>query len=154
MLESTETQVNPLINPTGHPAHDRIPTPTDPTLSRYPAFNQPTSKQFAWKPYAIGAVVAALCLFIGYQQTEINRLSRDVGTLTNDMKTSDVPMRIDNLDDKLDEVNNRLSYLDSKISATDQKAQAALDELKAKEKAGNVVGNFLNNLGKSLGLNQ
>ncbi|HEY9688023.1 MAG TPA: hypothetical protein V6C52_13700 [Coleofasciculaceae cyanobacterium] len=154
MLESTETQTNPHITPSGHPSPERIPTPTDPILSRYPAFNQQASKQAAWKPYAIGAVVAALCLFIGYQQTQINRLSRDVGTLTNDMKTSDVPMRIDNLDDKLDEVNNRLSYLDSKITATDQKAQSALEQVKAQEKAGNFVGNFLNSMGKSLGLNR
>jgi len=106
---------------------------------------------FFMKPYLVGAVIAALVLFLGYQQMQISQLSNELGQVSDSMKTSDVRTRLESQEASLGELNTRLAYLDSKINATDQKATAALSRIKAHED-GDVIGNMLKGLKQTLGI--
>lgn len=145
------TQAPPFPGYTSQPAPQPpyvAPTPPD----AYSRTGLPSHSSSNWKPYAIGALITALILIIGYQQYQLSTLKRDVGIISNDMRTSDVPQRLDAIDKKLDEVNQRITYEDSKINAVDQKAQTSLDKWRAEENKGNIFTDFIRNVGRSLGI--
>lgn len=129
--------------------------PAFPSAGAESAMNQqiPPKGQtsFFMKPYLVGAVLAALVLFLGYQQMQISQLSSELGQVSDNMKTSDVRTRLESQEASLGELNTRLAYLDSKINATDQKATAALSRIKAHED-GDVIGNMVKGLKQTLGI--
>lgn len=119
------------------------------------AMNQPNKPNeqtnFFMKPYLVGAVIAGLVLFLGYQQMQISQLSSELGQVTDNMKSSDVRNRLESQEESLGELNTRLAYLDSKINATDQKATAALSRIKAHEE-GDVIGNMMKGIKQTFGI--
>jgi hypothetical protein len=125
-------------------------SPAMPATGTYGTASQP-SGGWAMKPYILGAVVTSLVLVLVYQQTQISRLSKDLGQVNDNLKSSDVRDRLDSHERKLEELNTRLTYLDSKVSATDGKAQAALAKLKAQED-NDFFGNAIKNLKHTFGL--
>lgn len=103
------------------------------------------------QPYLIGGVIVALVLFLAYQQTQINHLTKELSSVTDSVKSSDVKTRLESQEQTLGELNARLAYLDSKINATDQKAQDALSRIKAHED-NDVIGNMLKGIKQTLGI--
>lgn len=114
--------------------------------------NKPSEQtNFFMKPYLVGAVIAGLVLFLGYQQMQISQLSSQLGQVADTMKSSDVRNRLESQEESLGELNTRLAYLDSKINATDQKATAALSRIKAHEE-GDVIGNMMKGIKQTFGI--
>lgn len=120
--------------------------------SQMPYYGQnPQSRGVAWKPYAVGAAIAALLAVLIYQQVRIHSLSQAVGILDNNVRITDMRSRVSAAETRLNQVDARLRYLDSKIAATDRKSQSALDKL---EKRGNLFTDLWNQALNGLGLNR
>lgn len=150
-LDNSPVEIRPAIprNPYAeHPGH--LP-PIMPGYSTTPP-NTTVTAGNTWKPYAIGAAIAGLLLFVGYQQYQIQQLSNELGIVSTTMKTSDVPVRLNAAEKRLDEVNSRLGYLDSKINAVDQKAQTSLNKWYTQETKGNIFTDVWKHVTGTLGL--
>lgn len=102
-------------------------------------------------PYLLGAVIAGLFLLMIFQQTQIDRLSKELAIISDNVNATDVRSRLDAEDAKIREINTRLVYLDSKISATDEKAQLAVNTLKAQQE-NDIFGNVMKNIRHTLGM--
>ena len=99
------------------------------------------------KMYIVVAAVTALVLLLGYQQTQIVRLTKELDAVSTDVHSGETRGKLEALDAKLQEINTRLTYFDSKLSATDQKAQSALDKIKTQEEKSDWFGNLLKTFG-------
>jgi hypothetical protein len=154
MSDQIETQATTNAQPqAGYATQPNAFRPDFSNRSPQPQLGNPSGSvgNSLLKPAVLLTALVILGATLVYQQTQINRLSQELGLVNDHLKSSDVRDRLDAHDTKLDELNARLTYLDSKVSATEGKAQSALAKLKEQED-NDFIGNAIKALKQTFGI--